>query len=101
MHAILLQASSQANWSSMILFVGMFAIIIFTMIIPQQQAKKKHKKYLEALKKGDQAVTNSGIHGRITNIGQTTVDLEVDRGVTLTIEKSFLSYDPKNPQDKK
>lgn len=74
-----------------ILPVGIILVMYFFMIRPQQQKAKKLKKLRESLKKGSSIITAGGIHGKIVEVQETTVTLDIDRGTKLTIEKSSIS----------
>jgi preprotein translocase subunit YajC len=65
----------------------MFAVLYFLMIRPQQKKAKEHKALLEALAKGDEVVTNSGIAGRITKVGDEFVTVEVAENVQIQMQK--------------
>ncbi len=95
MTGIILQAagSGGAMTGNLILIGGIILIFYFFMIRPQQKKQKEQKRFLEGLKKGDKVVTLGGIHGKIMAIEGEIVQLEVDRGTKLTIEKSSVSLD--------
>jgi preprotein translocase subunit YajC len=54
---------------------------------------KDQKKFRETLEKGQKVVTIGGIHGRIVEIQETTVSVEVDNNVKLRVEKSAIAID--------
>ena len=71
---LLLQASTGgANYTQFIMLAGMVAIFYFFFIRPQQKKQKDQKKFIEAIKKGDQVVTLGGIHLKLKE-----KDLHVD-----------------------
>jgi preprotein translocase subunit YajC len=59
--------------------VGMFLIMYFMMIRPQQKQRREREAMLNSLKRGDRVVTSGGLHGTITNITDTTVTLRCDQ----------------------
>jgi preprotein translocase subunit YajC len=63
------------------------------MIRPQMKKAKDQKKYIEELKKGDRVITNAGIHGRISDMNDTTFLIEVEGGTKIRFEKSAISLD--------
>lgn len=74
-------AQTQGGGSSMILLmVGMFAIMYFLMIRPQQKKQKEMQKMLDALQVNDKVITSSGIYGRIASIkpDKNIVVIEID-----------------------
>lgn len=54
--------------SMLFMFIPMAAIIYFLMIRPEQSRRKKHQAMLENLTKGDEIVTNGGLHGKILGV---------------------------------
>lgn len=94
MYSILLQAqtnSTQTMISNVLLWVGIIGVFYFFMIRPQQKKQKDQKTFIENLKKGDSVVTIGGLHGRVVSVEDTTVTLEVDRGIKMTFEKTAVS----------
>src|ERR1044071_5496059 len=67
--------------------VGMFLIMYFMMIRPQQKQRRERESMLGALKRGDRVVTSGGLHGTVTNITDTTVTLRCDQ-VKLEFDRS-------------
>lgn len=55
----------------------LIAIFYFLMIRPQTKRAKEHKQMVESLKKGDEVVTSGGVLGRITDVGENFIRLEV------------------------
>ena len=48
--------------------ITVFVIFYLILYLPQRRRQKKHKQYVEALKIGDDVITDSGIYGRVVNI---------------------------------
>ena len=70
-----------------ILPVGIIVVMYFFMIRPQQQKAKKLKKLRESLVKGSVIITAGGIHGKIVDVQETTVTIDIDHcGVCLSNE---------------
>jgi preprotein translocase subunit YajC len=87
---ILLQAQSEGGMSFFILIGGMFLIMYLFMIRPQVKKQKESKKFREGLSKGDKVVTIGGIHGKVVDMNEQTVLLQID-GAKIRIEKSALN----------
>ena len=88
----LLQAQGGNPMFSMLLMVGMVAVMYFFMIRPQAKRAKEQKKFEESIGSGEQVVTTAGIHGRINRVNEDgTLQLEISRGVFITIERSAVS----------
>ena len=88
---ILLQAASGASGgmgTSLLMMVAIIAVFYFFMIRPQQKKQKDVQRAREAMKIGDKVVTAGGIHGRIKEIGETWILVEVADGVKLKFEKT-------------
>ena len=69
----------------------MFVVLYFLMIRPQQKKAKEHKSLLEALSKGDEVVTASGMAGRVTKVGDDFVTIEVAANVEIQMQKPTIS----------
>ena len=81
-------------------FILMFVVIYFFMIMPQQKKAKKEKEFESTLKVGDRIITKSGIHGKISELAETTVVLETMSG-KLKMERSAISLDMSASLNKK
>lgn len=79
--------------SQLIMMVLIIVVFYFFMIRPQIKKQKDQRKYVEELKKGDKVVTTSGIHGRVAEITDTNVLIEVDNGVKIRFDKSAIALD--------
>jgi len=96
--SILLQAgagaqSSGFGYQTIIMIVLMVAVFYFFFIRPQAKRTKDQKKFRESLQKGQKIITIGGIHGKIVEIQDTTVTIEVEGQVRLRIEKSAVAID--------
>ena len=72
----------------MVLFVGVF---YFLLIRPQQKKAREHQAMVSKLATGDEVVTNGGMLGRVTDIGETFVTLEIADGVRVKIQRFQIS----------
>lgn len=90
MHQIILQAQGESGMSFFILIGGMFLIMYFFMIRPQVKKQKEAKTFRDGLKKGDKIVTIGGIHGKVVDINERTVLIQVD-GAKIRVEKTALN----------
>jgi preprotein translocase subunit YajC len=71
----------------MLPLILMFVVLWFLMIRPQMKKAKEHKALLEALAKGDEVVTQGGLAGRITKVGDNYVSLEIAEGTEVVVQK--------------
>ena len=86
---------------SMLLMLGAIILVFyFFMIRPQQKKQKQMQNYRNELKRGDKIVTIGGIHGKITDVQETTFIIEVEDGTKLRIEKAAVAVDPNAPAKK-
>ena len=69
----------------------LIVIFYFLLIRPQQKRAKEHRQMIEALKKGDEVVTGGGVLGRITDIGDNFVQVEVANNVQLKVQKQSVA----------
>ncbi len=74
-------------WTGILPMVILFVVFYFLLIRPQQKKAKEHTNMIKELSKGDEVVTMGGILGKIRRVGENFVDLEVSKGLTLTIQK--------------
>lgn len=91
---LLLQAdTSSQNMGTLFMIAAIGIIFYFFMIRPQQRKQKQHKSFVDTLKRGDRVVTIGGLHGRVVDLTDDAVVLDVDRGTKLTFEKSAISVE--------
>lgn len=76
---------------SMVFFGGMIVIFYFLLIRPQQKRTKEHKKLVEGISKGDEIITNGGFLGKVVEVGEQYVGVEVSEGMTITMQKSAVA----------
>lgn len=91
-----LQAAQQPGGGGPQFWIMMGLIMVvfwFFMIRPQQKKAKDAKKFRESLQKGAKVVTIGGIHGRVVEVNDTTILVEVDSNVKLRFEKSAIAMD--------
>jgi preprotein translocase subunit YajC len=89
--AAMAQAGAPAD-STMGLMNLLFPIILiaafyFLLIRPQTKRAKEHKQMVEGLKKGDEVVTGGGVLGRITEVGENFLQVEIAEGVQIKVQK--------------
>lgn len=88
---IFLQAGAQGGGMMPLLMIGgMFIIMYFFMIRPNQKKAKEEKQFQADIKRGSQVVTTSGIHGRINEIYDDAVIIETGAG-KIKFEKAAIS----------
>lgn len=94
---LLLQAQAQGggSMSFLIMMVAIFAIMWFFMIRPQQKKQKEIRKFQNSLAEGTKVVTGGGVYGTVKRIDlqANTVDVEIARGVVITVAKGYVFAD--------
>ena len=88
--ALFAQVGGAQGYTTFIFIGGMFAIMYFLMIRPQQKQLKEHRALLAGLKKGDAVITQGGLIGKIAEISDKEVKLEVAQGVKIRVQKSSI-----------
>ncbi len=73
--------------ASLILPIGLVILFYFFLIRPQSKRQKAHRQMVNELQKGEEVVTSGGILGKITNVNDDFVTLEIADGVSLNIQK--------------
>lgn len=84
-------AGANSGGSGLIMIVLIIVIFYFFMIRPQTKRQKEEKKFREALSKGQEVVTISGLHGKIKEVKEATVLLEIANNVVVELEKSSIA----------
>lgn len=74
--------------ASLILPIGLVVLFYFFLIRPQSKRQKEHKKLVNDLQKGEEILTSGGILGKVTNIKDDFITLEIAKDVSLKIQKS-------------
>jgi preprotein translocase subunit YajC len=87
------QGGQQSGWYSFLPLILIIVVFYLFFIRPQIKRSKDQKKFKESLQKGQKVITIGGIHGRIVEIQETTVTIEVENNVRLRIEKSAVAMD--------
>jgi preprotein translocase subunit YajC len=74
-----------------LLMVAIFVMFYFVLFRPQQKKQKEHQALISKLGAGDEVVTSGGLLGRITEVGDSFVTLEVADGVRIKVQKFQVS----------
>ncbi|HMT80942.1 MAG TPA: preprotein translocase subunit YajC [Azonexus sp.] len=80
-------ADPMGGLMQMLPMILMFVVLWFLMIRPQMKKSKEHKALLAALAKGDEVVTQGGIVGRVTKVGDAYVTVEIAAGTEVVLQK--------------
>lgn len=77
--------------SSLIFMGGIFLVMFFLMIWPQMKRAKEHRNLISKLQKGDEVVTSGGLAGRIDDLGEHFVSLEIADKVSIKIQRGAVT----------
>ncbi|MEE8464239.1 MAG: preprotein translocase subunit YajC [Gammaproteobacteria bacterium] len=84
-------ASQQNPMSSVFFIVILFVVFYFMLIRPQQKRAKQHKTMIGALNSGDEVVTNGGILGKVTAVGEHFVTVEIADGTSIKLQRQAVA----------
>ncbi|MDD3740260.1 MAG: preprotein translocase subunit YajC [Bacteroidales bacterium] len=90
------QGEQSSPYSSIIFLVLIVAVFYFFMIRPQMKRQKEAKKFREGLQKGDKVITAGGIYGRIVEVQDTYVFVEIDSNVKVKLDKGSVVASPED-----
>jgi preprotein translocase subunit YajC len=96
MSTLIFVIAQQQQQSMLGMFLPLVLIIVvfyFFMIRPQMKRQKETQKFRDALQRGDKVVTNGGIYGRIDEIKDQIIMLEVAPNIKLKVDKSVVLKD--------
>ena len=79
---------SGPGYEQFIIIIGMFALLYFLMIRPQMKRAKEHRQMTEALQKGDEVVTTGGILGKITQIGEAYISIQIAPDTEVQVQRT-------------
>lgn len=72
-------------------FILIFVIMYFMVIRPQQKKSKEHQEMLNKIKKNDEVMTSGGIYGKVVDLKDTVVTLEVAPNVRIRVHRPQIS----------
>ena len=78
-----------------------FVVFYFFMIRPQVRKQKELTNYRSSLQKGDKIITTGGIYGKISDVKENKITVDVGGGVLLSVDKSAVLKDASDLEDKK
>lgn len=90
---VVLQAQGGSDYSLLIMMVMIFVIMYFFMIRPQNKKRKEIENFRKGLEVGQSVVTAGGIYGKIKEIEDSTVIVEIASGVKIKVDKNSIYAD--------
>ncbi len=83
-----------AGMQSLIFLLLIIVVFYFFMIRPQVKKQKEATNFRGSLKKGDKVTTTGGIYGKINDVKERTVTLEIADNVLVKVDKTAVTADP-------
>ena len=87
-------SGTESSLPTLIVLGPIFLLFYLLLMRPQQQAEKKRKSLVEALKKNDRVMTSAGIYGTVVSVDQdhdrVVLRVDDDKGLKLTFSRSFV-----------
>lgn len=84
-------AAQDPGMSGFLIMLIPIVVLWFLMIRPQMKRQKEHSKMVQGLTKGEEAVTTGGILGKITDVGESFVTLEVAKGFEVKVQRHAIA----------
>lgn len=82
------QPGGMGSYTGILMMVLIFVVFYFFMIRPQSKRQKEIKNQRAAMKQGDRVVTSGGIYGKVRDIKDTAVVIEIAENVRITVDKN-------------
>ena len=84
-------AATQSGLMSFLPLIVIFAVFYFMLIRPQMKRSKEHRQLVAQLSKGDEVITNGGMLGRITDVSESFVTLEVADNIKVKLQRQAVA----------
>jgi preprotein translocase subunit YajC len=94
-------AGGAAGMQSLIFLLLIIVVFYFFMIRPQVKKQKEATNFRNSLKKGDKVTTTGGIYGKINDVKDRTVTLEIADNVLVKVDKTAVTAEPTEQAPKK
>jgi preprotein translocase subunit YajC len=101
LNIILMMQPEGSEANPLMSFLPLLLIVVvfyFFMIRPQMKRQKETRLFRESLAKGDKVVTTGGIYGKITEIKETTIILEIAKDIQIKVDKNGIVKDMSDVQ---
>ena len=85
------EAAAGGGIAQIVMLVGFVLIFYFLLWRPQSKRAKEHKKLITNLSKGDEIVIGGGLLGRITNVTDDFISMEIAEGTIVSVQKSAVA----------
>lgn len=71
--------------------IGLVILFYFFLIRPQSKRAKEHRQMVDAIAKGDEVVTSGGILGKVVDVSENYISVEISKDVTVHVQKNMLA----------
>jgi len=99
--SIFLQTTNSGGIASFLPFILIMVVIYFFMIRPQINRQKAEEDFQNKLQKGNKVITIGGIHGKIVNIKESKIILEISEKTQIVIDRQSISREKSKKENKK
>jgi preprotein translocase subunit YajC len=83
--------AADAGFINLMMLIVLFVVFYFLLIRPQTKRAKEHKQMVESLSKGDEVITNGGMLGKIINLGDNFVMLEIATNTHVKLQRQAVA----------
>jgi preprotein translocase subunit YajC len=83
--------AAESSLTGFLPFILMIAVLYFLMIRPQMKRSKEHKTMVDALSKGDEVITGGGIAGKVAEVGDNFVQVEIAANTVISVQKQTIT----------
>jgi preprotein translocase subunit YajC len=77
--------------STLLFPIGLIVVFYFLLIRPQQKKQKEHRQMVETVGAGDEVVTGGGVIGKVTEVGDQFLTVEIADGVSVKVQRHTLA----------
>jgi preprotein translocase subunit YajC len=84
-------AAQSGGLMSFLPLIVIFAVFYFMLIRPQMKRAKEHKQLVASLSKGDEVITNGGMLGKITDVTESFVTLELADNLQIKLQRAAVA----------
>jgi preprotein translocase subunit YajC len=83
--------TSGSSLASFVPIIIIFVLFYFVLIRPQQKRQKEHRQMIDALAAGDEVVSGGGVLGKVTEVGEQFVTVEISNNVSVKMQKHTIA----------
>lgn len=84
-------ATPQQGLLSFLPLIALFVVFYFSLIRPQMRRQREHQELVKGVSKGDEVVTNGGLLGRVTEVGDTFLKVEIAKNLEVRVQRHAIS----------